>query len=55
VVVGLPEHGRKKVSDAGAPMSASCKTRRAVKAVDEDLYVIPPDMLCHKPRVPTSQ
>ncbi|VAI24879.1 unnamed protein product [Triticum turgidum subsp. durum] len=40
-----------KVSDAAdAHLAASCtKTRRArvVKAVDEDLYVIPPDMLCH--------
>jgi hypothetical protein len=59
VVVGLQEqHGtKKKKTGAGAPTMSSAKyqtTRRAVKAVDEDLYVIPPDMLCHKPRVPTS-
>jgi hypothetical protein len=58
VVVGLQEqHGtKKKKTGAGAPTMSSAKyqtTRRAVKAVDEDLYVIPPDMLCHKPRVPT--
>ncbi|KAE8782070.1 hypothetical protein D1007_44588 [Hordeum vulgare] len=63
VVVGLrEEHGAKKpqgkpievylkVSDADAHRTAASrnKTRRAraVKAVDEDLYVIPPDMLCH--------
>ena len=57
VVVGLREHGTKKqsrVSDAGVHMPSAnyaTQTRRAVKAVDEDLYVIPPDMLCHKPRV----
>ncbi|KAM0835106.1 hypothetical protein ACQ4PT_063154 [Festuca glaucescens] len=53
VVVGLQEeHGTKKKADAGAPIMSSAKylTRRVVKAVDEDLYVIPPDMLCHKPR-----
>ncbi|VAI10470.1 uncharacterized protein LOC119294119 [Triticum dicoccoides] len=59
VVVGLrEEHGPKKpieiylkVSDADAHLAASCnkasRRARAVKAVDEDLYVIPPDMLCH--------
>lgn len=54
VVVGMQEqHATKKKTGAGAPTMSSAKyqtTRRAVKAVDEDLYVIPPDMLCHKPR-----
>lgn len=53
VVVGLREqHGTKKqakVSDAGAEthLSYSNGARRAAKAMDSDLYVIPPDMLCH--------
>lgn len=67
VVAGLrEEHGPRKqgkpmeiylkVSDADAHLTASCNKTprrvRAVKAVDEDLYVIPPDMLCHSnPRV----
>uniref|UniRef100_A0ACD5T8Y9 Uncharacterized protein n=1 Tax=Avena sativa TaxID=4498 RepID=A0ACD5T8Y9_AVESA len=56
VVVG-PHGGTKKQTGGGAPVSVpggshnhKASSRRAVKAVDEDLYVIPPDMLCHKPR-----
>uniref|UniRef100_A0ACD5TFI6 Uncharacterized protein n=1 Tax=Avena sativa TaxID=4498 RepID=A0ACD5TFI6_AVESA len=53
VVVG-PHGGTKKQTGAGAPVPGShnhrASSRRVVKAVDEDLYVIPPDMLCHKPR-----
>ncbi|KQJ88576.1 uncharacterized protein LOC100828522 isoform X1 [Brachypodium distachyon] len=60
VVAGPGEHGAKKQgkqsrvsdSDAGAHLAGRNHKAciRAVKAVDEDLYVIPPDMLCHKPR-----
>ncbi|XP_062198064.1 uncharacterized protein LOC133900829 [Phragmites australis] len=58
VVVGLAEHGMKKqgkqsrVADTRAH-AADCnyKACRVVRAVDEDLYEIPPDMLCpHEPR-----
>uniref|UniRef100_A0A0D9XRL3 Uncharacterized protein n=1 Tax=Leersia perrieri TaxID=77586 RepID=A0A0D9XRL3_9ORYZ len=57
VVVGLADHGAKlqggkgkqsRVADAGAHAAVA---RVVVKeAVDRDLYEIPPDMLCHKPR-----
>ncbi|TVU25651.1 hypothetical protein EJB05_28155 [Eragrostis curvula] len=58
VVVGLGDHGavkkqgkQSRVADAG-PHAADYgyKACRVVKAVDQDLYEIPPDMLCHKPR-----
>ncbi|KAF8766237.1 hypothetical protein HU200_007744 [Digitaria exilis] len=54
VVVGLGEHGAVKkqgkhsrVADA-SPAYKACRV--PVKAVDQDLYQIPPDMLCHEPR-----
>ncbi|TKW16950.1 hypothetical protein SEVIR_5G332800v4 [Setaria viridis] len=58
VVVGLGEQGavkiqgkQSRVADAGAHASPAYKAcRLAVKAVDQDLYQIPPDMLCHEPR-----
>ena len=42
-----------RVADAGAHASSPAykACRVAVKAVDQDLYQIPPDMLCHEPRV----
>ncbi|XP_006663381.2 uncharacterized protein LOC102704752 [Oryza brachyantha] len=63
VVVSAGEHGaavkqgkQSRVADAGAHAastgrSKACKPPPAVvKAVDRDLYDIPPDMLCRKPR-----
>ncbi|XP_039852276.1 uncharacterized protein LOC120710751 isoform X2 [Panicum virgatum] len=59
VVVGLGgEQGavkkqgkQSRVADAGAHASPAYKAcPAAVKAVDQDLYQIPPDMLCHDPR-----
>ncbi|KAL5203790.1 hypothetical protein ABZP36_008661 [Zizania latifolia] len=57
VVVGLAvaaEHGARKparrLADAGAHAAYHYKACRPVKAVDQDLYEIPPDMLCHNPR-----
>ncbi|CAO2178149.1 unnamed protein product [Urochloa humidicola] len=55
VAVGLGEvkkQGKQsRVADAGARDSPAYKACRvAVKAVDQDLYQIPPDMLCHEPR-----
>ncbi|KAK3120131.1 hypothetical protein QOZ80_9AG0682170 [Eleusine coracana subsp. coracana] len=40
-----------RVADAG-PHAAGYNSRacRVVKAVDQDLYEIPPDMLCYKPK-----
>lgn len=59
VVVGLGEQGpvkiqgkQSRVADAGAHAAPAYKAcRLAVKPVDQDLYQIPPDMLCHEPRV----
>jgi len=59
VVAGLGEQGavkqgkQSRVADAGAHASSPAykACRVAVKAVDQDLYQIPPDMLCHEPRV----
>lgn len=52
VVVGLGEHGAvKKQGKQSRVADASPACRLAVKAVDQDLYQIPPDMLCHEPRV----
>ena len=59
VVAGLGEQGavkkqgkQSRVADAGAHASPAYKAcRAAVKAVDQDLYQIPPDMLCQDPRV----
>lgn len=39
-----------RVADTGAHASPACNYRVAVKAVDKDLYEIPPDMLRHEPR-----
>ncbi|BAF28130.1 uncharacterized protein [Oryza sativa Japonica Group] len=63
VVVGLAvaggEHGaarkqgkQSRVADGGAHAAMGYKGCRpaVVKAVDRDLYEIPPDMLCNKPR-----
>ncbi|KAG2591890.1 hypothetical protein PVAP13_5NG511300 [Panicum virgatum] len=59
VVAGLGEQGavkkqgkQSRVADAGAHASSPAykACRVAVKAVDQDLYQIPPDMLCHEPR-----
>ncbi|KAF0930298.1 hypothetical protein E2562_031940 [Oryza meyeriana var. granulata] len=63
VVVGLAvsaagEHGaarkqgkQSRVADAEAHAETGCNRSPAVvKAVDRDLYEIPPDMLCHKPK-----
>ncbi|KAG8089729.1 hypothetical protein GUJ93_ZPchr0011g27001 [Zizania palustris] len=60
VVVGLAvaaaeQHGARKparrlADDAGAHAAYHYKACRPVKAVDQDLYEIPPDMLCHNPR-----
>ncbi|XP_062183259.1 uncharacterized protein LOC133887347 [Phragmites australis] len=54
---GLGEHGavkkqgkQSRVADAGAHAAAYKVCRMAVKAMDQDLYAIPPDMLCDKPR-----
>jgi hypothetical protein len=41
MVVGLGDHGEVKKQSRVADY----------KAVDQDLYEIPPHMLCHKPRV----
>lgn len=57
VVVGLGDHGpvkkqpgmQSRVADAGP--HNTCKACRVVKAVDQDLYEIPLDMRCHKPKV----
>lgn len=62
VVVGLGEHGGavvKKQAKQQGPVAAHarvhCRVGAAaagkVKAMDQDLYHIPPDMLCHDPRV----
>jgi hypothetical protein len=54
VVVGLGDHGalKKQGKQSRVADAADYKACRVVnKAVDQDLYEIPPDMLCHKPRV----
>ncbi|XP_066335619.1 uncharacterized protein [Miscanthus floridulus] len=63
VVVGLGDHGGavKKQGKQGSLVVAhdrvhassaykACRVGAAVKAMDQDLYHIPPDMLCHEPR-----
>lgn len=57
VVVGLGLGGagaaRKQQGKQQSPVVGYQARRRraAVKTVDQDLYHIPPDMLCHEPRV----
>ena len=50
VVVGLGDHGG-AVKKQGKQQSTVVRAYEAVKAIDQDLYHIPPDMLCHDPRV----
>lgn len=60
VVVGLGLGGagaaRKQQGKQQSPVVGYQARRRraAVKTVDQDLYHIPPDMLCHEPRVSVS-
>ena len=68
VVVGLGDHGG-AVKKQGKQQSLvvahdrvhassaykACRVGVAVKAMDQDLYHIPPDMFCHEPRVSTSR
>ncbi|CAD6256978.1 unnamed protein product [Miscanthus lutarioriparius] len=49
VVVGLGDHGG-AVKKQGKQQSTVVRAYEAVKAIDQDLYHIPPDMLCHDPR-----
>ncbi|XP_066342808.1 uncharacterized protein [Miscanthus floridulus] len=49
VVVGLGDHGG-AVKKQGKQQSTVVHAYEAVKAIDQDLYHIPPDMLCHDPR-----
>lgn len=59
VGLGLGGHGgaggaaRKQQGKQQSPVVGYQARRRraAVKTVDQDLYHIPPDMLCHEPRV----
>ncbi|KAL6659752.1 hypothetical protein ACP70R_002581 [Stipagrostis hirtigluma subsp. patula] len=49
----MGEHGHgagKKQGKQSRVADCNYKACRVVKAVDEDLYQIPPDMLCNKPR-----
>jgi hypothetical protein len=52
VVVGLGEgeHGG-AAKKQGKQQTTVVHAYEAVKAIDQDLYHIPPDMLCHEPRV----
>ena len=50
VVVGLGDHGG-AVKKQGKQQSTVVHAYEAVKAINQDLYHIPPDMLCHDPRV----
>ncbi|KAL6662284.1 hypothetical protein ACP70R_000143 [Stipagrostis hirtigluma subsp. patula] len=52
IMAGEQGHGAgRKQGKQSRVADCNYKACRVVKAVDEDLYEIPPDMLCNKPRL----